>query len=238
MRRIPTPAPVCSTVIANVTGGGEDSQAGGIGPLQDVVFLGTVDGWSGTTAAGTYWLENQADASDIRYFYTPYSKGEGGKRSVRVDVNMDEAHPDARAGLLYGYRECHWRRPGSPDHLSVAKSLNNLAALYDTQGQYEQARPLYKRALAIKEMALGPGHPSVATSLNNLAVLYYTQNQYAQAEPLYKRALAIREKALEPDHPFLATSLENLALLYRATKREGEAEKLEQKANRIRATHQ
>ncbi len=38
----------------------------------------------------------------------------------------------------------------------LATSLNNLAALYDEQGKYAQAEPLYQRALAIKENALGP----------------------------------------------------------------------------------
>ena len=61
-----------------------------------------------------------------------------------------------------------------------------------------KAEPLFERALAIWETALGPEHPDVATSLNNLAMLYYDQGQYAKAEPLYQRALAIREKALGP----------------------------------------
>ena len=39
-------------------------------------------------------------------------------------------------------------------------------------GRYAEAEPLYERALAIREKALGPDHPDVATSLNNLAVLY------------------------------------------------------------------
>ena len=32
------------------------------------------------------------------------------------------------------------------NHPDAATSLNNLARLYDTQGQYAQAEPLYKRA--------------------------------------------------------------------------------------------
>ncbi len=80
------------------------------------------------------------------------------------------------------------------------------SALYKTQGHYALAEPLYKRALAIWEKALGPDHPAVATSLNNLGELYRAQGRYAQAEPLYKRALAIWEKALGPDHPSVATS--------------------------------
>ena len=69
------------------------------------------------------------------------------------------------------------------------------------QGRYAEAEPLYKRALAIGEKALGPDHPDVAQSLNNLASCTTHQGRYAEAEPLYKRALAIREKALGPDHP-------------------------------------
>ena len=41
-----------------------------------------------------------------------------------------------------------------PNHPDVATSLNNLALLYHTQGQYASAEPLYKRALTINEKAL------------------------------------------------------------------------------------
>ena len=44
----------------------------------------------------------------------------------------------------------------------MLRSLNNLAS--STQGRYAEAEPLYKRALAIQEKALGPDHPDVATS--------------------------------------------------------------------------
>ena len=89
-----------------------------------------------------------------------------------------------------------------------------MAMLYYDQGQRRQAEPLYERALAIREKALGPNHPDVAESLNNLAVLYRDKGQQPQAEALHKRALAIREKAFGPDHPDVATSLNNLAVLY------------------------
>ena len=57
-----------------------------------------------------------------------------------------------------------------------------------------EAEPLYQRALAIDENALGADHPDVAIDLNNLALLYHTQGKYAEAEPLYQRALAIRSR--------------------------------------------
>jgi len=42
-----------------------------------------------------------------------------------------------------------------PDHPYVAVPLNNLAMFYDHQGRYADAEPLHKRALAIREKALG-----------------------------------------------------------------------------------
>ena len=72
-----------------------------------------------------------------------------------------------------------------------AQSLNNLAELYGAQGQYAKAEPLYHRALAIWEKALGPEQPNVALNLNNLGALYRQQGQSAEAEPLLKRSLAI-----------------------------------------------
>ena len=71
----------------------------------------------------------------------------------------------------------------------LAATLNNLAERYKEEGRYADAEPLYKRALAIREKALGPDHPAVAQLLNNLADLYTAQGRYADAEPLYKRAL-------------------------------------------------
>ncbi|MGC1295090.1 MAG: tetratricopeptide repeat protein, partial [Alloacidobacterium sp.] len=75
------------------------------------------------------------------------------------------------------------------------------------------AEPLFRRALAIDEKALGPNHPTVALDLNNLAMLLKEDKNYAAAEPLYRRALAIDEKALGPDHPMTKTIRNNLAVL-------------------------
>jgi tetratricopeptide (TPR) repeat protein len=104
-----------------------------------------------------------------------------------------------------------------PDHLDVAESLNNLAALYRRSTDFARAEALYQRSLAIREKALGPEHPDVALVLNNLASLYQDRGNYAPAAPLFQRALTIFEKALGPEHPDVATLLNNLAGLYRDT---------------------
>ena len=54
----------------------------------------------------------------------------------------------------------------------VADLLSGLEAYRQgSLAAYAQARPLFERALAIREKALGPEHPDTATSLNNLASL-------------------------------------------------------------------
>jgi len=69
--------------------------------------------------------------------------------------------------------------------------VNNLALLYQAQGRYAEAEPLYKRSLAIMEKALGPQHPDVAQSLNNLAGLYNAQARESGELGFYRRATAI-----------------------------------------------
>ena len=82
------------------------------------------------------------------------------------------------------------------------RSLNNLAELYEPRAATPRPSRSIKRALAIREKALGPEHPDVAISLNNLALLLLRhQGRYAEAEPLYKRALAIRRKRSVPIIP-------------------------------------
>ena len=116
------------------------------------------------------------------------------------------------------------------DDLDLAVTLNNLAALYKSQGKYEEAEPLLKRDLEISEKVLGKDHPDVATTLNNLGLLYMSQCKYKEAEPLLKRDLEISEKALGKSHPDLATTLNNLALLCESQGKYEEAEPLFQRS--------
>ncbi len=117
-------------------------------------------------------------------------------------------------------------RTFDPDHPQVATVLSNLAFIYQVQGQYTLAEPLFKRSLAIREKALNPDHPDVATSLDFLAGIYYLQGQYTQAESLFKRSLLISEKVLGPDHLDVSTTLNNLGLVYKSQGRYAQAESL------------
>ena len=77
---------------------------------------------------------------------------------------------------------------------ALATSLNNLGALYNTQGKYAEAEPLLKRSLATWEKAVGPEHPDVAMGLQNYAELLRKTNREAEAKKMESRAEAIRAK--------------------------------------------
>ncbi len=100
------------------------------------------------------------------------------------------------------------------DNTMFAWCLNDLAIVNERLGDYEAARRLQERSLAIKTKLLGPDHPDVGAALNNLCVLSWRMKDYRQAVTLCERALAIREKTLGPEHDDVAGTLENLGLAY------------------------
>ena len=113
---------------------------------------------------------------------------------------------------------------------AVADLLNQQASLLQVIARYEDAEPLFRRALAIDEASYGNDHPEVAVALNNLAHLLQATNRLAEAEPLMRRALEIAEASYGNDHPNVAIHLNNLAQLLQATNRLAEAEPLMRRA--------
>ena len=99
----------------------------------------------------------------------------------------------AAARLEAALREAQLFSPSDP---RLARTLNNLGGIYETQGRYSEAESVYRRSLGIAEKVLGSDHPDVGTALNNLANLYQAQGRFAEAGLLHQRSLSIREKAL------------------------------------------
>jgi hypothetical protein len=56
-----------------------------------------------------------------------------------------------------------------PEHTRLATTLNNLATLLNSTGRPEEAEPLLRRALAIREAHFAPDHPLVAETRSELA---------------------------------------------------------------------
>ena len=80
-----------------------------------------------------------------------------------------------------------------PDHPYVSASLNNLALLYITQGQYEKAEPLYERSLKIAEEHLGKDDPKLAGILENMVKCNEKLGKLDKAEMLEARLDQLQE---------------------------------------------
>ena len=84
----------------------------------------------------------------------------------------------------------------SPNN-DLAASLNNLAGLYESQGRWAEAEPLYDRALQIREELFGvTGHPDLVNAYISLALSYAQQQQPAKALPLFQQAIEVGNKLL------------------------------------------
>ena len=120
-----------------------------------------------------------------------------------------------------------------------AARLRDAQAFFDegkalwTDGQYESALVPVKRALELREAALGPMHPLVAQCMSLMGIVQIELNDFAQAESSLKRSLFIRETLLGADAPETANSLNSLAVLHRRQGRFFQAEPLFQRALRI-----
>lgn len=105
------------------------------------------------------------------------------------------------------------------DDPRLALSLNNLAAVYHTQGKYTMAEPLYTRSLDIKTRLHGEDHPEVALNVHNLAILYSARRMYPVAEKYYKRAIEIKTRLHGEHHPELLNTLRYYAQLLKLLNR-------------------
>jgi tetratricopeptide (TPR) repeat protein len=122
-----------------------------------------------------------------------------------------------RCGLLTPHllAICETETANAATNAECGRLLDRAGDYFHGRGSYLAARPLFERALAIREKVLGPEHPDTAEGLNNLAGLLQMQGDLAAAQPLLERALAIREKVFGTEHPDTAEGLNNLALLLR-----------------------
>lgn len=73
--------------------------------------------------------------------------------------------------------------------LAEAAKLSFSAVQLYNKGNYEQALPLAKRALQLREKALGPEDPLVRGALFNLAEIYLALRKYDEARGFFERVV-------------------------------------------------
>ncbi|MFT7834807.1 tetratricopeptide repeat protein [Saccharothrix sp. BKS2] len=98
-----------------------------------------------------------------------------------------------------------------PDSPEAIAGLHGVAVTLHLQEDYEGARRVVERALAISEERLGPDHPATVTALGGLAHVLHHRGRTAEAVEPAERVVGIVERYFEPDHPRLVWYREALA---------------------------
>lgn len=114
--------------------------------------------------------------------------------------------------------------PQQPAELQEANTLTTSVIKLFNQGNYDEALPLAKRVLLIREKLLPRTDPQIASALNNLGELYTAKKDYKAAIEVYLRVLQIHEELFGREDVNLVFTLERLAVLHYGAGRFNEAE--------------
>jgi len=95
----------------------------------------------------------------------------------------------------------------------LAQDLQQLAAQYAARSERQSAESLYKRALHVTQLALGPSHPAGARIQLELGKLYARLALHALAAQQYQQALAVLSGNAAADPGLRAEIAARLALL-------------------------
>jgi tetratricopeptide (TPR) repeat protein len=123
------------------------------------------------------------------------------------------------------------------DHVGIAAVLGNLGTVYLDQGNLEQAREHYERALGIQELHYGKNHVETASLLGNLGSVYRQEGKFEQAREYIERALRIREHHYGKDHVETASLLGSLGTVYREQGKFEQAREHYERALRVQEHH-
>lgn len=122
-----------------------------------------------------------------------------------------------------------------PEDAYMGFALVSLGELLLDSGDYDGARPLFERSLAVREkVARGGKSLDVAWSLSSLGILHSRTGDFAAARTEVERALEMREELEGPDDAIVAYSLIQMASLMRDTGDFGPAVPLYERAWEIR----
>ena len=123
----------------------------------------------------------------------------------------------------------------STSALTRKERIFNISGIvYCSLREYNHAKELHKKALAISTNVFGEDHPNVATSYNNLASVYYRLAEYNKAKELHEKALIIRTNNFGEDHADVAKSYSTLAPVYYSMGEYNQAKEPHKKALMIR----
>ena len=117
-----------------------------------------------------------------------------------------------------------------PKDLDLIRSISELAATHNYEGDMESAMPLVTRVVAVRKELLGERHPHYLNSLVSMASIKELQEKYGEAEALIKEALeGFKTLPDERNYPRALAVQNDLGLLYAVQERHEKAIKVYEK---------
>lgn len=111
-------------------------------------------------------------------------------------------------------------------HPNNFSALVNLAYLYYTQRDYDNALKYYSKAMTLRKEASGEKNEDYIALLNNVAVVYNVEGMNIKADSLYTRLANLNREVYTENSPQFINSIYYKANLYMATGRYVDAEPL------------
>lgn len=121
----------------------------------------------------------------------------------------------------------------SPELKEAVELTNSLVKLFN-EGKYDEALPLAKRALQIREKLLPRTDARVSNALVNLGEVYLAKKDHNSAKQAFERALPLQEERFGPMSEKLGLTLDRLAVLYHYLGNMSKAETMYQRALVVR----
>jgi TonB family protein len=105
------------------------------------------------------------------------------------------------------------QNPSSNAALIEAAELTKKVVELFNQSRFEEALPLAKRALELREKNLGPDHELVQAAILNVAEICKVTKRYAEARKFFERLLTTYERKFGNDDAGVAAMLDKVAVV-------------------------
>ena len=117
-------------------------------------------------------------------------------------------------------------RNQSADEVEAIAVYDNCALFCISRDMPDEAEPLLRRALIVRQETVGPRHPIYAAGLVNLGRLQFARDAFDEAESLFWQATDVYQRARRSSFSGFLPALYFLALIAVRNKRYDEAESL------------
>jgi len=121
----------------------------------------------------------------------------------------------------------------SPELKEATELTKSVAKLFK-EDKFDEALPLAKRALEIRERLLPRTDLRIAMSLGYVGDVYMAKGDYDNAKKTFERLLQLQEEQGGPNDVKLASTLDRLAVLYNRDRKPAKTEELYQRALALR----